>query len=155
MKSTFAMDILNKMDPFLNQGQYLQLTTVLLDALNEVEIIDKTKDLTDLDNFKLLEMFLSAKEIEGRSASTIRFYRLTINRLLKSTDKRIDQITTEDLRQYLTNHQRENNSSKTTRIAVLNRFVTPKKVKEILSDENLEVLRDNCESIRDWRLLSY
>jgi hypothetical protein len=49
------------MDPFLNQGQYLQLTTVLLDALNEVEIIDKTKDLTDLDNFKLLEMFLSAK----------------------------------------------------------------------------------------------
>ena len=61
MKSTFAMDILNKMDPFLNQGQYLQLTTVLLDALNEVEIIDKTKDLTDLDNFKLLEMFLFAK----------------------------------------------------------------------------------------------
>ena len=108
------MDILNKMDPFLNQGQYLQLTTVLLDALNKVEITDRTKDLTDLDNFKLLEMFLSAKEIEGRSDNTIHFYRLTINRLLKSTDKRVDQITTEDLRQHLTNHQRENNSSKTT-----------------------------------------
>ncbi|WP_407413832.1 site-specific tyrosine recombinase/integron integrase [Methanobrevibacter sp.] len=177
MKSIFAMDILNKMDPFLNQGQYLQLTTVLLDALNEVEITDRTKDLTDLDNFKLLEMFLSAKEIEGRSDNTIRFYRLTINRLLKSTDKRVDQITTEDLRQYLTNHQCENNSSKTTidnirrifssffswlededyilknPVKRIHRVKKGKVVKEILTDENLEVLRDNCESIRDLAIV--
>ena len=65
MKSAFVSDILNKMDPILNQGQYLQLTTVLLDALNDVEITNKTKDLDDFDNFKLLEMFLSAKEIEA------------------------------------------------------------------------------------------
>ena len=177
MKSTFASDILNKMDPFLNQGQYLQLTSVLLDALNEVEITNKTKDLDDLDNFKLLEMFLSAKEIEGRSASTIRFYRLTLKRLLDNMDKRVDKITTEDLRQYLTDYQRENNSSKTTidnirrifssffawlededyilknPVKRIHRVKKGKVVKEILSDENLEVLRDNCESMRDLAIV--
>lgn len=177
MKSTFAMDILNRMDPFLNQGQYLQLTTVLLDALNDVEIVDKAKDLNDLDNFKLLEMFLSAKEIEGRSNSTIRFYRLTINRLLDNMDKRVDKISTDDLRQYLTDYQRENNSSKTTidnirrifssffawlededyilknPVKRIHRVKKGKVVKEILSDENLEVLRDNCESVRDLAIV--
>ena len=177
MKSAFVSDILNKMDPFLNQGQYLQLTSVLLDALNEVEITNKTKDLDDLDNFKLLEMFLSAKEIEGRSASTIRFYRLTLNRLLNTIDKRVDKITTGDLRQYLTNYQRENNSSKTTidnirrifssffawlededyilknPVKRIHRVKKGKVVKEILTDENLEVLRDNCESSRDLAIV--
>ena len=177
MKSTFARDILNKMDPILNQGQYLQLTSVLLDALDDVEITNKTKDLNDLDNFKLLEAFLSAKEIEGRSASTIRFYRLTLNRLLNSTDKRVDKISTEDLRQYLTNYQRENNSSKTTidnirrifssffawlededyilknPVKRIHRVKKGKVVKEILTDENLEVIRDNCESIRDLAIV--
>lgn len=177
MKSVFAMDILNRMEPVLNQSQYLQLTSVLLDALNDVEITNKKKDLNDLDNFKLLGMFLSAKEIEGRSDSTIRFYRITINRLLDSMDKRVDQISTEDLRQYLTNYQRENNSSKTTidnirrifssffawlededyilknPVKRIHRVKKGKVVKEILSDENLEVLRDNCESIRDLAIV--
>ena len=177
MKSTFAMDILNRMDPILNQGQYLQLTTVLLDALNDVEITNKKKDLKDLNNFKLLEMFLSAKEIEGRSDSTIRFYRITLNKLLGIMDKRVDQISTEDLRQYLTNYQHENNSSKTTidnirrifssffawlededyilknPVKRIHRVKKGKVVKEILSDENLEVLRDNCESIRDLAIV--
>lgn len=177
MKSVFAMDILNRMDPILDQSQYLQLTSVLLDALNDVEITNKKKDLNDLDNFKLLGMFLSAKEIEGRSDSTIRFYRITINRLLDSMDKRVDQISTEDLRQYLTNYQRENNSSKTTidnirrifssffawlededyilknPVKRIHRVKKGKVVKEILSDENLEVLRDNCESIRDLAIV--
>ncbi|WP_458453809.1 site-specific tyrosine recombinase/integron integrase [Methanobrevibacter sp.] len=177
MKSVFAMDILNRMEPVLNQSQYLQLTSVLLDALNDVEITNKKKDLNDLDNFKLLGMFLSAKEIEGRSDSTIRFYRITINRLLDNMDKRVDQISTEDLRQYLTNYQRENNSSKTTidnirrifssffawlededyilknPVKRIHRVKKGKVVKEILSDENLEVLRDNCESIRDLAIV--
>lgn len=59
-------------------------------------------------------MFLSAKEIEGRSDSIIRFYRITLNRLLNGMDKRVDKITTDDLRHYLTNYQQENDSSKTT-----------------------------------------
>ena len=43
MKSAFVTDILNKMDPILIQAQYLQLTSVLLDALNDVEITSKAK----------------------------------------------------------------------------------------------------------------
>ena len=96
---------------------------------------------------------------------------------MKSTDKRVDQITTEDLRQHLTNHQRENNSSKTTidnirrifssffswlededyilknPVKRIHRVKKGKVVKEILTDENLEVLRDNCESIRDLAIV--
>lgn len=177
MKSTFVTDILNRMDPFLNQGQYMQLTTVLLDVLNDVEITNKTKDLSDLDNFKLLEMFLSAKKIEGCSNNTIRFYRSTITKLLNKTDKRVDKITTDDLRHYLTDHSQKKGSSKTTidnirrifssffswlededyilknPVKRIHRVKKGKVVKETLSDENLEILRDNCENIRDLAIV--
>ena len=58
------------MKPYLNQGQYLKLTNSLLDSLKDIDIIDKNDELNELDNFKLLNLFLSAKQVEGCSEKT-------------------------------------------------------------------------------------
>ena len=49
------------MKPYLNQGTYLRLTKVLMEVFNEIEIVDQ-KIITELNNYELLELFLSAKK---------------------------------------------------------------------------------------------
>ena len=52
------------MRPYLNQGAYLRLNKVLMEVFMEIEIIGNNKTV-DLDNYELLDVFLSAKKIEG------------------------------------------------------------------------------------------
>ena len=92
-------------------------------------------------------------------------------------DKRVDEITTDDLRNYLTEHNLKGNLSKTTidnirrifssffswpvdedyilknPVKRIHRIKTGRVVKEVLSDENIETLRDNCDNLRDLAIL--
>lgn len=45
--------------------------------------------LSILDNAQLLEMFLSAKRVEGCSEKTLHYYQTTIVKLLHTLDKRV------------------------------------------------------------------
>lgn len=65
MKTKIISTIQNQMKPFLNQGQYMKLTNSLLNSLKDIEIIDNNNELNEVDNFKLLNLFLSAKQVEG------------------------------------------------------------------------------------------
>ena len=78
MKNDVVYNIQLQMKPFLNQGQYLKLTNVLVNTLNEFEIVNQQKDLSELDSYEFLNLFLSAKEIEGCSLKTIKYYRQLI-----------------------------------------------------------------------------
>ena len=66
--------------PYLNQSQYLKLTQILIDNFDDIEIIYRNKDLIKLNNNELLKRFLSAKEVEGCSKKTIKYYRKTIKK---------------------------------------------------------------------------
>ena len=70
---------------------------------------DETKE-----NHELLLSFLSAKEIEGCSQKTITYYKNTIMGMLNSINSRIEDITTDDLRKYLSDYKNESNASKST-----------------------------------------
>ena len=48
--------------------------------------------LSILDNAQLLEMFLSAKRVEGCSEKTLHYYQTTIAKLLHTLDKRVVHI---------------------------------------------------------------
>lgn len=65
MKTKIISTIQNQMKPFLNQGQYMKLTNSLLNSLKDIEIIDNNNELNEVDNFKLLNLFLSAKQVGG------------------------------------------------------------------------------------------
>lgn len=177
MKSQLIFDIQSKMEPFLNQNQFMKLTKTLLEVFRDVEVIDSNLKFNGQDNFKLLNLFLSAKEVEGCSFKTINYYRATIEKLLNYLNKEIYNISADDLRHYLASYKKNRNSSKTTMDNIrrifssffswleeedyiiknpVNRIHKVKMgrvVKETFSDENLEVLRDNCDEIRDLAIV--
>ena len=101
MKNDGIRNIQLQMKPFLNQGQYLKLTNVLVNVFKDLEITGHPENLNNVDNFELLNSFLSAKEIEGCSLNTLDYYRKMVVPMLKNIDKNVDNISTEDLRKYL------------------------------------------------------
>ena len=112
MKSKIILEIQNDMRPFLSQDQFLKLTKSLLNSFEDVEVISKTNDFYVLDNNELLNLFLSAKKVEGCSKKTLNYYESTIERMLNSLDKRVDNISTNDIRTYLSDYNLNNQLSK-------------------------------------------
>ena len=177
MKTKIISKIQNQMKPFLNQGQYLKLTNSLLNSFKDIEILDNNNDSNESDNNKLLTSFLSAKQVEGRSEKTLIYYKSTLEKMLEKINKQVYNITTDDIRKYLYEHKQEKNSSKITidnirrifssffswlededyilknPVRRIHRVKTGRVVKEVLTDENLEILRDQCKNIRDLALI--
>ena len=80
------------------------------------EVIIKTfaeNEVTKLDisNNEFLKMFLAAKRIEGCSDRTINYYEATVIHLLSQIEINVRKITTEEIREYLSNYQKRNNCS--------------------------------------------
>ena len=164
--------ILNEMAEVLNISQMKKLQEVLLKNLSDNAV---TKE--DINNAEYLQMFLDAKRIEGCSARTIEYYRATIEKFLAKVNAKIRKITTEQIRNYLADYQKINNCSRVTVDNVrrnissffswleeedyilksptrrIHKIKTKKTVKEIISDEAIERLRDNCTCKRDLAII--
>lgn len=177
MITKIITNIQNQMKPFLNQGQFLKLTKTLLSCFKDVQIVSNECIFSEKSNADLLQLFLSAKQVEGCSKKTLVYYKSTIEKMFEKVDKRVENINTDDLRSYLSNHKIERNSSKTTidnirrilssffawlededyilknPVRRIHKVKTGRVVKEVLTDENLEVLRDNCDEIRDLAMI--
>jgi integrase/recombinase XerD len=164
--------VLKDMSGELNISQLKLLQEVLIRRL---ESSDNEEE--GYDNHEYKEMFLAAKKVEGCSSRTLQYYQISIEKLLQWTEKNIRDITTDDLRQYLADYQGRNNCSKVTvdnerrnlssffswleeedhilknPIRRIHKVKTGTTVKEVLTDENIEVLRDNCDEIRDLAMI--
>ena len=129
------------------------------------------------NNIALINQFISAKKIEGCSDNTLKYYSNTLTNLISSVQKNICNITTNDLRVYLSNYQNSHNTSKVTLdnirrimssfftwlededyilkspVKRIHKVKTTQIVKETLSDENLEQLRDKCTHPRDLAIV--
>lgn len=177
MKTKIISKIQNQMKPYLNSEQYLRLTNSLLNSMQDIDIINKNNELNEVDNNKLLNLFLFAKQVEGCSNKTIIYYKSTIEKMLMKIKKQVYNINTDDLRKYLFDHKNKNHSSKTTidnirrifssffswlededyiiknPVRRIHRVKTGRIIKEVLTDEDLELLRDNCNEIRDLTMV--
>ena len=172
MKSELINDIQIQMRPMLSQAQMLNLTKVLKNTFETYEITrNDAKNL--IDNDSIIKSFLSAKHLEGCSIRTIKTYDIIINKMIENINKNIEEITTEDIRQYLYEYKQSSNPSKTTidhiRLVLssffswleaenyilknpvkrIHKIRKGKVVKETLNDENMEILRDSCCNLRD------
>lgn len=164
--------ILNEMSEYLNVLQMKKLQEVLLKNLVEGET-----DKKSIPNKDYLKMFLDAKRIEGCSDRTISYYRVTIEHLLCNICTPLRRMTTEEIRNYLVNYQKLRNCSKLTVDNVrrnissffswleeedyilkspmrrIHKIRTKLSVKEIISDEAIEKLRDACSHSRDLAMI--
>ncbi len=179
MKENIIQAIVAKMQRDLDCRQMARLKAVLASELHNVEIIEKSDCATQQtqENEHLLSSFISAKKIEGCSDKTLAYYRNTIERLLGTLSLAICHISTTDIRSYLSDYQEEHQSSKVTidnmrrifssffawlededyiaksPVRRIHKVKTDSLVKEVLSDEQLEQLRDCCTNKRDLAII--
>lgn len=176
MKDKIITQVVSIMAKQLTMEQLDQLERVLAANLANV-IVTENVSKTDETNPELVHLFISAKRIEGCSEKSLKYYKMVIEKMIVNLSKPIRQITTGDLRTYLANYQKERQSSKVTidnmrrifssffswlededyilksPVRRIHKIKTDKVIKETLSDESLELLRDTCDNIRDLAMI--
>ena len=179
MKELFKQEIMNQMVSTLNFQQMQLLEKVLHLNLHKFEITSRSiqNQAEKENNLSLLALFISSKKVEGCSEKSLTYYQNTIETLFKKLNKEVTHVSTNDLRFYLSEYQENNKTSRVTidnirrifssffswlededyilksPVRRIHKVKTAKIIKEILSDEDIEVLRDNCPKIRDLALV--
>ena len=87
----------------LDNEQVTRVCRILDVILDEYSICKTQKTESKLD--LLLEDLIQAKKLEGCSEKTLGYYKSTLDKLFKSTNKSAAEITSEDIRKYLSNFQ--------------------------------------------------
>ena len=116
MKEKLIQEISTAMTEVLSFEQVTHLNSVLLQIVSQYTITEDGETLHEnaASNDRLLDIFLSAKQVEGCTTPTIKYYGSTIRQLFKKMPKKVTDYTTEDIRAYLAVFQRKNKSSKVT-----------------------------------------
>ena len=163
--------ITNEMAEVLNIAQLKKLQEVLVKAFSTEEPERKPT------NHEYLRLFLEAKSIEGCSPRTLQYYEVTVQHLFAAVNMPVRKMTTERMREYLSDYQQRRNCSKATIDNIrrnissffswleeedhilkspmrrIHKIKTKKTVKEVISDEDIEKLRDSCTSLRDLAMI--
>jgi site-specific recombinase XerD len=179
MKETIIQTVLNGMRAVLTENQLDLLTDVTRKALSECEITPKAteEEQRNKENVELLGAFISSKKVEGCSDKTIHYYKSSIEKLIATVKKNVCDIATNDIRCYLAEQQEQRGLSKVTidnlrriyssffswlededyitksPVRRIHKVRTDALVKEVLTDENIEVLRDSCQELRDIAMI--
>lgn len=179
MKEKLILEISNAMTDILSVEQLAKLNGVLLKSISKYTVSMGEEQAPSLatSNETLLKAFLSAKQVEGCSHPTIRYYGNTIKQLADNMPKRFTDFTTEDIRAYLAVFQQKHNATKVTvdnvrrifssffswleeedyilknPVRRIHKVKTGTQVREVLSDESLESIRDTCTHSRDLAMI--
>lgn len=176
MKEQLIAEIQRRMLPSLNNEQLIKLRNVLEDAFHGLTITAEEPQHIPEDRDGI-NAFIAAKRIEGCSEKTLSYYRKTIESMVSGVGKTPQQITTDDLRKYLTDYQIQRKSSKVTidnirrilssffswlededfiiksPVRRIHKVKTAKIIKDTYTDEALELMRDNCSTVRDLAII--
>ena len=180
MRELFVEKVIDLAGEFLDNNQRIKLKEILTEiCLNyHIEMLEQNrKQEIQKNNEKILNKFISSKEIKGCSVRTLKYYKDNITKMLDTVNLSINEITTETLRNYLSNYKNNSNAGMVTidnirrtlssffawlenedyivksPVRRIHKVKTTKKVKETLTDENLEKLRDTCSNVRDLAIL--
>jgi len=180
MRELFVEKVIDTTGEFLDNNQRIKLKEILTEiCLNyHIEILEQNqKKEIQKNNEEILNKFISSKEIEGCSVRTLKYYKDNITKMLDTVNLPINEITTETLRNYLSNYKNNSTAGMVTidnirrtlssffawlenedyiiksPVRRIHKVKAIKKVKETLTDENLEKLRDTCSNVRDLAIL--
>lgn len=179
MVNQLKIEIMQRMGQILNNEQMEVLDKVLQAVFLGKEVINS--EIVECNakhsNQEMLQAFLSAKRVEGCSDKSIEYYRTTLEFMIKKVNKSVRQVTTEDLRVYLAEYQQKRSAAKVTIDNIrrifssffswledenyiiksparrIHKIKTGTTVKETYTDEELELMRDYCEDIRDLAII--
>lgn len=178
MKENLIREIEQAMLPYLDNAQMKQLQGTLSRLLWNKQITVADPSVVDEPNdLGLMNLFLSSKKVEGCSDKTLRYYKATIEKMLTTIEVGVTHITTDHIRQYLARYEQESKCSKAnidnirrilssffswledenyilkSPVRRIHKIKTTKPVKEVYTDEALEIMRDNCGNLRDLAII--
>lgn len=163
--------VLAQMQPLLTGHQLKQLAITLRAAF------EHDKQPPKEDPADLLALFLTAKEVEGCSPKTIAYYRTTLEHMTEAVAKPYTQVTSDDLRSYLSDYELKRGAGKVTvdnirrimssffswlededyvvksPVRRIHRVKCAQVTREVLTDEQVESLRDGCACRRDLAII--
>ena len=175
----FVVGVINSMTDKMDESTIRNLKDSLYLQFMNYDIDKKSTALSVChdENYMVLKSFLSAKLIEGKSELTIQRYKEMLVMMLDRINKKYSDITTNDLRCYLVQYKSERNVQDSTLDGMrriissffnwlsdedyivkspalrLKRIKSEKKVKKVLTDEELEILKINCKCERDVAII--
>lgn len=175
-KATFMSELERAMSPVLTAEAMSKALVVVADTLARysMEILSDVTPETD----DLLQAYVDAMHVQGRSEKTIERYTYIIGRLMKSVGVCTREITVYHLRRYLTEEKGRGISDRTlegTRqvfsayfswlhregliaknpVANLGAIKCIKKVKDVYSDVDVERLKFCCDNLRDKAIVTF
>jgi site-specific recombinase XerD len=161
--STLAPDIeMNKLEVRLEE------------VLSNYEIHRKTQKDIENDLMDKIEIYLSARKVEGLSEYTIKGNYLELTMFANYVNKAVVQITTSDIRKYLASNKDWMMSTVDNKLSKIKTFFgwlvqeemllrdpsakikppkKPKRLPKALSIEELEVVRESCKTLRERALM--
>ena len=176
MNATFIGEVLKQLEGKLEEKQLKTVEKALYKCLKNREIREKQIVLPK-NNDEALDYFISAKKIEGCSIKSLNYYYTTLVKMLEKVNAIYFSITTEDIRNYLSDYQENCRVSKAT-IDNMRRIISSffswlenedyimksparrikkvrvgKVVKEIYTEESIELMRQNCKNLRDLAII--
>lgn len=181
VKKELMINVVNRASTMLNQEQLHELKSILDIELYKINMSKESTELIEYNNSysEKLNTFIISKRIEGRAESTLERYKDIISMMLNFFNKQVDEITTEDIRYYLAWYEQTRKVQLVTldgmRCCInsffhwlyqeqyiptdptirIGKIKFEKKVKEVFTDENLELLKVYCRNKRDYALIEF
>lgn len=158
------IEIEQRMIKLLDNSQMEGLHNVLTNTFKGLSITKKEETTNSHDEVNYCDMFIYAKKVEGCSPKSIKYYKSTLENMLKILQKPVKHITTEDLGKYLGDYNKEGNCSKViidnirriissffswleeenhilkSPVRRIHKIKTEKVVKETYTDVNIEIM---------------
>lgn len=180
MKTELMNEICHLMKDHLSPEQNRILEATLCQVFNRFNVAVSSVPMTSSDqehNSHMIRLFIASKKIEGCSDNTLKYYSNTLTAMVNSIQKNVCSMDTNDLRFYLSNYQNTRRTSKVTLdnirrimssffswlededyitkspVRRIHKVKATQTVKETLSDEHLEQLRDQCTHPRDLAMI--
>jgi len=175
---TVMDNLLRNTEVQFSEPQRDSIRVAIQKSLSTYDINPKaTKRTTTEQNQEIIESFLAAKSLEGCSDKTLHYYRVTIEETIRCINIPLTVLSTDDLRRYLGNYQSTRHTGRVTMDnirRILSSFFTwlededyiikspvrkihkvkiAQTVKETLTDEEVEKIREACTTLRDLAII--
>jgi len=174
-KATLLRTLEKQLSAEITAADLAKVLSAVSDLLGDYDV-QMMPDTYEADD--LLDAYISALRVEGRSEKTIERYRYLIQRMMQAVRVRTRSVTVYHLRQYLASEKARGIADRTlegTRqvfsayfnwlyregmiennpTANLGAIKCQKKIKDIYTDVDLERLKFSCDSVRDRAIISF
>jgi integrase/recombinase XerD len=165
-------------EEFQDFQKQIKLKEVLEQGLYGYDIMSQSNALLASDIEEKMQIYIATRRLEGLSEKTLYNYQLILNKFAEYFHKPLSSITTMDIRMWLAIDK--NNGSKestiNSKIFCLNKFFKflideeyifknpmnkikitkiPKRLKKVMNNEQMELLKDGCANIREKALIYF